>query len=385
MKELDFDELDRAVNTLISDVPKTADLPIEDRAIQTLVIPPTEESAPAPIASAFARDAPLASGDSPVSIVPERERATTLPAARRGGRFMDVVHPSSDMKTAANGAARLSSRRGVTIEPGAQSMQPLVEPAATGDPELESATAPIADAAAWPDPLDMEGYHREPDTSTLPEQLAEQSVDAPEASTPDADATSFAEPTLDPSVVEEEIADEELPLISPFLSNTKIEKRPLGAGVADELNRAPVASATVAEVDVPDAANQLAPMPSDVPVQLPEELQNDLISIESGGDSDVELVGDTETAPEVEPSVPEKPEAAPIDAPAGPSSIQQQYKEQPSTGDQDNGGIYDTANIHQPLAHPAKKKSGWLWVIWVFVLLVLGAAGGAAAYLYLLK
>ena len=64
----------------------------------------------------------------------------------------------------------------------------------------------------------------------------------------------------------------------------------------------------------------------------------------------------------------------------GPTSIPQQYREEPSTGDKDNGAIYDTDTYHQPIAHPAKKKSGWMWVVWIVAILLLGAGGGAALY-----
>jgi hypothetical protein len=67
--------------------------------------------------------------------------------------------------------------------------------------------------------------------------------------------------------------------------------------------------------------------------------------------------------------------------PKGPISIPQQYKEEPSTGDAKNGAIYDTDTYHhQPLAHPKKKKSGWMWVIWIILILIIGAAAGAALY-----
>ena len=67
---------------------------------------------------------------------------------------------------------------------------------------------------------------------------------------------------------------------------------------------------------------------------------------------------------------------------SGPASIQPQYKEEPSSTKQEHAAIYDTDTYHKPLAHPAKKKSGWLWVLWIILLLALGAGGAAALYYF---
>jgi len=72
------------------------------------------------------------------------------------------------------------------------------------------------------------------------------------------------------------------------------------------------------------------------------------------------------------------------DVPSVGGNIVQQYEEQPSTGDQTNGAIYDTSTYHQPLdAKPAKKKSSALvWVLWIVVLLIVGATAGAAWFYF---
>ena len=72
-------------------------------------------------------------------------------------------------------------------------------------------------------------------------------------------------------------------------------------------------------------------------------------------------------------------EPAPV-VPTGPTSIPQQYQEEKSTGDQPSGSIYDTDSYHQPLAHPAKTKSGWLWIIWILLLLIVSGGGAVALY-----
>lgn len=67
-----------------------------------------------------------------------------------------------------------------------------------------------------------------------------------------------------------------------------------------------------------------------------------------------------------------------------PTSISQQYQEKPNTGDQHSGAIYDTDSYHKAVVQPAKKGSGWLWVLWVVLLLAIGAGVGAAIYFFVL-
>jgi hypothetical protein len=371
MKELDFDELDRAVNTLMSDVPKTPAPPSkddDDDHTTTLDIPSTLDDGQAIPVYTPSAEPIVASVSTPVVNTP-------TPAARRGGRFMDVVHPSSDMKTASNTPVRPVSRQGVTMSPilptntrspFAQTPKETPVVAEAEQAPSDDVTPPVAtttETSAWPDPLDMAGYQREPD-STVSAVEDDAPVDAPASAPEPVEASSVAHQPV-----------EESPLVTPFLSDTKVEKRPLGMNSSDEPDHVPVAGNAALAEDTPDAENQLPATPEAVMTVLPAELQTDVLSIES---DDTSAKEDTLT-----PAI-EAVTAAEVKA-TGPTSIQQQYKEQPSTGDQATGGIYDTESLHQPLGHPAKKKSGWMWVIWVIVLLILGAGGGAAAYLYLLK
>src|SRR5882757_5500685 len=100
MKDLDFDELDRAVNTLMNDVPKSDLSGNDEDQMKTLSISPTLPDASPPVSNDTAQPvvtpSPVAATATPVA--PPQARTSTPPAARRGGRFMDVVHHSSDMK-----------------------------------------------------------------------------------------------------------------------------------------------------------------------------------------------------------------------------------------------------------------------------------------------
>ena len=75
--------------------------------------------------------------------------------------------------------------------------------------------------------------------------------------------------------------------------------------------------------------------------------------------------------------------AQPVQEPTGPTSITQQYKEQPSSNQQ-SGAIFDTESYHQPVIKPAHKKSSWLIIVWILLLVLLGAAAGWAVYTFVL-
>lgn len=453
MKELDFDELDRAVNSLMNGV-KTAKPPKkQDDDTKTLTIdpklqdgakpnfaalhgpaqhsvtdnkPPQEKPASKPAEEAVEPQSPVQSPTSepaatPTAPTPSVAAKPTPPATRRGGRFMDVVHPSSDMKP----AAKPVSRTGATIEPTESvsapanddtpaETTPLTEPVkpTTPPPTASSnsaaetpTTTPVVPAGDWPDPLDMANFGANDDDKA--EATAAPVIpDSPNEATTATSSTS-----------------QRTPLTSPFLSGTKVEKRPLGAAPADE-QPAEEPGRTSADADTEESSTatssdlsaQLPAEPSDVETPLPEELRSDLMAIESGSHTGQKSLDDHETPtentasqPEVTASTsatpPRQPETAPAGsspappettqvpptsapvAPAkeaavttGPTSITQQYREEPSTGDQTNGAIYDTEAYHQPLAHPAQKKSGWMWVVWIVLILLVGAGGGAALY-----
>lgn len=149
MVDLDFDEIDRAVAS--AGGPKPAD----DTAVTVKTTPKSE-----PVAEP-AKGEPEPKADVPAS-----------PATRRSsGRFMDMVHSSSDMRPS-------------TVPP-----RPTEVPVPEREPVVEE-PKPSSD---MPDPLDFHGFNME---------------DSPVAS---------------------EATDEAKPLDTPFLPDAKVEKRPLGA------------------------------------------------------------------------------------------------------------------------------------------------------------
>jgi hypothetical protein len=168
------------------------------------------------------------------------------------------------------------------------------------------------------------------------------------------------------------------PLESPFLADAKVEKRPLNAGTTEQAVDLPDfpqedVSEPIATLDgIPTNEPEAKKGDDEPPVdpQVPE-LASDLVAIESGEKVEVtQAVESTQAATDV---------PAPTE-PLGPSSIAQQYKPQPSTGDQSHAAIYDASQYPQPVGHPAKHRSSWWWVLWVILLLGVGAGGAVALY-----
>lgn len=337
MTELDFDELDKAVNDLMA---STSSSPGQDSG--SSVTQPTE-STPAPAVKSSTE--PEVTKTEATSVAANSSPAPSLvapapPVASRG-RYMDVIRPSA--ATASPSASSSTSREGVQINP----------PAA-GAEETAKELAP------------------------QPESVVADQVESSNDSSSD---ISIDTPAETPAETEPVDGAAEEPIASPFLPDAQVEKRPLGAPVAAD-------SETISEansVTEPSTANaddssveqtpegETSDLGNSSPIDsLPEELHEDIRAVEADNTHSKYDENDTVAAPE--PAV--QPEVV--------SEIPQQYTEQPSTGDQTNGAIYDTANYHQALTGTTvkKKPSALKWILWVAILLVVGATGGAAWFYF---
>lgn len=366
MKDLDFDEIDRAVssantNVAITDKSKTE---TSDTATPPLVVRP------------------------------------------RTGKIMDVVQPSSSVRIPLVLPERPSSRQGITVNPVAKT--PVKIDNIVAAPTSDLPTPNTNSAKEWPDPIDMQ--NNDENSTTVADEAPEKKENENEDDDIDRISDEIAKtlnPTLDKS------------MDSPFLSDAKVEKRPLGT-FSDDLPTPKV------EPSVPDKkpAESFSPVMNPKAVNLdtpmPAELQDDLLLIESNTavapvekledvidttpaiieesaslpaeTTETEIIDEKSPVEPSEKSEPVKPEspvtpAAPTltdDKPIGPTSITQQYTEQPSTSDQNTGAIYDTNVYHKTLIHPVAKKSNMMWIVWVALLLIVGAGAGAIVYFFVL-
>lgn len=165
---------------------------------------------------------------------------------------------------------------------------------------------------------------------------------------------------------------------SAFLTDVKPEKRPLNTAttaMSDEADQTHDDVGEIPESDNHAVSEQLQVKPADA--GLSEEFNSRLLEIESG-EGEKLLESGTEQASET--IQPRAVETTPI-RPTGPTSIPRQYDELPSSGPHNNGAIFDTATYHKPLEHPAKKSHGFLWVFLILIVIFAGAALGAAVYM----
>ncbi len=327
MADIDFDELDKAVNNLMANVDTSKRNESVDDPEDTVVM---LDSAVAPEQSAKDQTPSAAESQPEPAVDPMPTPVATSPAlaVKRRGQFMDVMHPSSDMK-----AAKPSVKReGVTLAPTTDVVAP----------------APVA-------------------TTPVPtEESPAQTADAPELAS------------------DNDMATNQAPLTSPFLPDAKPEKRPLGGGSSDTTATPNSDIAAELQDQLPaELPQEQAASPSEPPV-LPAELHTDVLAVEASESTAMDATIPQEQPDEIATAIEEQPELPveePIAVPAG-GSIAQQYTESPSSGDQTNGSIYDTSNYHQPIeATPADKKPSPLkWIILTIVLLVLGAAAGVGYF-----
>lgn len=286
MSDIDFDELDRAVNGALGGKP------VQREQSPT---PQPESPSPSPVVERTRIDS------APTPPVLDRPSLSAPAARRASGRFMDIMHPSSDMRTP-------TSQAPVINKPEPTHFTEVVKP-------IENLDTP-----AWNEPLE-----------------------------------------------------------SPFLADAKVEKRPLGGtpveapaktfdfkGLLDEPEE------ELIEAPEPQERIEAPALPD--PIDFAQESK----PIEEAENIPAELLAVEKEAP-TEPFVATRP----VEEPTGPTSITQQYKEQPSSTQQ-SGAIFDTESYHQPVIKPTHKKPSWLIIVWILLLVLLGAAAGWAVYTFVL-
>jgi hypothetical protein len=413
MKDIDFDELDRAVSSLMSGrssktagpvTPASEPVVSEEQppaADTTTMSTPDDTSAPK-VVSVEPKTEVSAPDSKPIAptvtspIVPQR----------RSGRFMDVVHPSSDMKSSNTMPNRPKSIVApINTDTAAESVEkktevPVFDPLTMTSVEKASTSQKTSglsepevkkqDDHSWPDPIDVH------EKSMVPETPAPALSDDSSSSTAAEAPTTKAE---DNSAPNEQENSDYIETTSPFLPDAKVEKRPLGGTPStvsvktdDKTSKSlPVPEEKDAIIDddlTSKENNELtdeasvsddAKGDSSKPIEpLPAELSKDIIAVEAGG-----TIHEPDTL-EKDGSRAEQgsnPKSAKEHAPApGMTSITQQYKIKTATTTPEHMPIY--ADNGQPLSHPKKTKSGWLTILWIIGLIIVGTGGTLALYFF---
>ena len=320
MADFDFEELDKAVTETLSDNNKKEG-----------------DSAPAPSPAMHRASAGNGHSDQQQARPHFEAAPTTRQTPSSGGRFMDMIHPSSDMRSHSSSKSRF----------------------------------------------------RPPVSYSQPSNGQQNNTDA-------ADEVSVVQ--NQPIINNNASLSEQKPLESPFLPDAKVEKRPLGgsASTGDDTPKSgfffkknsspePEPEAKVEpepemETSSPELDAILLDAPDDPRLEAPDDPQ-----LDDGIDDDVAGAAiETEAeAPEITKESSLEQSYSTAQTPAS-TSISQQYKEQQSAPAQQPGALYDTEAYHQPLPKSEKKHSGAWTIFWILLLVLIGAGVGAAAYFFVI-
>lgn len=341
VKDIDFDELDRAVSSVLNQADQAA--AVADPVVSAVVDEPVNNTQPADVGLDTNTSAESPSAEATEPVVEQPDLADVVPvipalATKRRGKFMDVVHPSSDMAPETEhiqtsqvsvGPKIIAPITPIETADALTGSNPEAVNVATQTDTQQDEALPIA-AESIPDSLPVEVD--EPVEDAVLDDSALPSLDDAVQSLVSGQADMSTEPTT-----------QEQDQQTPFLNDAKVEKRPLGAFGDDEVTE------------------DSAPAPvTEPPLPTQRELQPDIVQVETVTD-DAERGLDSSVLSATAPA-----ETAPTVS---------------SDDDASAHHLFDTASYHQPLAATPMKKKTPIWAWWVGGLTVCLAAGGAIGYL----
>ena len=412
MTDIDFDELDRAVSSLMdkqrekeapavanennSEVSVSAPVeekPVSENSIGTSFAPPVTPFTPSSVASTplssisqpEAKKEPSSDNatpkevDSPTSekvtddsianrapgMAASEVKAVPVIARRSTGRFMDVVRPSS-VSAIQKPTTPAPSRTGTTIQPSPD----LVDVISTNNRHSavrKEMSDIVSQSDDFSDTPDLKDVHNE---STFAEI---EDVPAEELSLTDKIAQSLAVSNSEAPAI-----PMTAPLESPFIANVEVEKRPLGSVnqtmTNSEMNGDEDASMSADSEDIKlehqyntnlsnysMSENSLGDAPDS-----PMDLSPEIIAIEEAGvpeDSDDKMSTDIDS-----------------------SLIESSELSEKETMDSEPAPMFAAVSTEvKPSVDKEKKKSGLLIALLIVLFLAIGMAGGAVSYFLLIK
>ena len=412
MTDIDFDELDRAVSSLMdkqrekespavaneNNSEVSASVPVEEKPMSensagTSFAPPVTPFTPSPVASTplssisqpEAKKEPSSDNtiskevDNPTSekvtndsiasrapgVAASEVKTAPVIARRSTGRFMDVVRPSS-VSAIQKPATPAPSRTGTTIQPSPD----LVDVISINN-RYSAARKEMSDIVAQSgnlsDAPDLKDVHNESTFAEIEDAPAE------ELSLTDKIARSLAV-----SNSEAPVAPINTPLESPFIANVEVEKRPLGSVnqtmTSSEMNSDEDMSMSADSEDVKlehqyntnlSNYNMSENSLGDVP-DSPMDLSPEIIAIEEAGvpeDSDDKMSTDIDS-----------------------SLIESSELSEKEAMDSEPAPMFAAVSTEvKPSVDKEKKKSGLLIALLIVLFLAIGMAGGAVSYFLLIK
>ena len=427
MTDIDFDELDRAVNSLMSkqqeknlvdaEVKHEVETPsleekktIETSAVGSSFAPPvtpfapaldapssnsnslvpsaepkTEQNSPQDslvekpeiISAPAATVAPSSTPDQTPDSTPKENKTSPVITRRPTGRFMDVVRPSS-VNNIQKSASSAPSRTGVSIQPSADLVDVV---------NMTGSTSPVEEELSAVD-NQLDSLDDAPDLKDIQNESALAAIeDAPveELSLTDKIAQSLSESN---DSVASPIAE---PLESPFIANVEVEKRPLGAvdqssiesesGVEeDELESGSVGleDMKLSHQYNSDLSNYT--MDKEALSETPDsmmDLSPEIIAIEEAGIPGASEMNETaDSEPNTQSSLPNSQS----------DEMPQQYSSENEMVDSEPAPMFAAVSTEvKPPRSEEKKKTGLLTLLLIILFLVVGVAGGAVSYFLLIK
>lgn len=376
MEDINFDELDKAVNSVLQQSP--AEPKKAEAAVINSSLTQTIPTVPSTI-GLMTDDTSQVSSRQPVSTssVPERPQAVVMP--KRRGQFMDLVHPSSDMtnRQVASGAPATTSisRQSTTLQPLDRS---VVEASSTpsspaGDEQDQAVLVPsvsdedvASQKSEWPDPLDMV----DPNEGTAASDMLGDVQRANSASIVQAEGGFVS--NEDEGPLDSDVSSEGETAESPFIQGHEVEKRPLGA-FAETTDQKTSSSLGTVDASLDYEEHAMTVEQETAVQEVPDELTPEVVSVESDERNDVS--GGNEQY--------EEEQSAVLEGMA--TSISPQYQPTESQEvDEASHPVFDTSEYHRPLTPPAKKSHTGLIVL--LTILIAGALVFGAWYaIFVLK
>lgn len=425
MKDIDFDELDKAVSSILSpSQPAKKSASVSSIVKETPQLSEPEEQKEEASNEPAIATAPLVKKELPetTNIITTEPVVGAAPVVtpRRSGRFMDMLPPESMSKT---GSSAIVSKSGRTLQPSSESVKSatVTDVKSPKDNEGSESITTASDSAmfVWSDSISTQQNSSDAENQSDKADINEHLAMKP-----------FKDWDMD-GTVEPAASD------TPFINDAKVEKRPLGAfseptgnsdieveeknNSEDEITASQTADlptdetqeeiqetksledsvedekevhATRLEVDYPDdtptASDQKTPKEERVVEKLPPELEQDIVAVESDAEKtnyQKPVVKINEDAKE-----PKKPghgnpimSADSMVSAASAMSIPQQYKEGSEAASSRHSSLFDTKEYHPPITKYGESHNHKHTLVWVMValMLLIATAAGFGYWLYL--
>ncbi len=325
MTNLDFEELDRAVQSAIDDLKKENTAKAETQK--------TEEPTFTPLAVPTKLPSAPAASPTPATVT----KKVAAPKRPKGGvsRSLDSFSsPEANVNltpTVKRQAKKVQSKRPST---------PVIDIVTPVKKSTKNADLSTKQPAK---PTDTKGIVTQQEPIFASQEMDEESL--------------FLDPISLEAINE-----------SPFIKNLQVEKRPLGAFTTPLIDNLNKKDNKIKEEEQADSTEIFMAGGVDEPAQLPPELQADILAVETNG-----LVGS------------KKSEA--IDSGTKASAAAKSGsapKVNDALGEDDESTVTETLYTSEaytkPLQHPAKQKTGWLRVVLIVLLMLVGIVGGVVIY-----